>query len=335
MGRELEQTKFFVRLQQLRDEFRKVPRAQFERRVEALLREKRGVLADFRLNRKRRAFSDFLRTKNIGFVENYEDLEDARKTQLIQDYLSEVAAALEAGGLTRGRARARELAARRGARARAADDPRVRTAHRGAPRAHRRLLLGGEAPPAAARGLPRVQADGGPLPQMFPESLVVAEHALGLILRRVEHYISTQEADRQVLRREKERLLQRLRQMRSNKQQALMREAARALAGDVFLAEVQLLHQENAFQVRKAARVCAMKTAFVVARAATLDLHPQTPRGSASEGEPGAASWDRELGFVSFRSGQPNARPARQGAAARPGVLPRNRVRLCLPGGGL
>lgn len=96
MDQELDNQKFFVRIQMLRDEFRNVPKEQFEERIEQMLAEKKQVLDDFRFNQKRKAFSDFLQTKQIDFVENYEELSPERKTQLIRDYLHEIDAILDA-----------------------------------------------------------------------------------------------------------------------------------------------------------------------------------------------------------------------------------------------
>lgn len=124
---------------------------------------------------------------------------------------------------------------------------------------------------------------------------------MNLILERVGNYIASKESDRELLRKEKEQLLRKLKIIRSNKNQALMREAAKALAGQVFLDQVQLIHQENTFRVFTMAKVCVMKACFILARSVTLDLHDPNDRVNAA-GRTGRENWDQQMGFVSFRS---------------------------------
>ena len=89
--------KFFVQIQMLRDKFNGISHEEFEEKVEDLLWQKRAILEEFRLNRKRKAFSDFLRTKDVDFVEKYEDLDEKKKSELIHEYLQEVQLYLKNG----------------------------------------------------------------------------------------------------------------------------------------------------------------------------------------------------------------------------------------------
>lgn len=126
----------------------------------------------------------------------------------------------------------------------------------------------------------------------------MVDFALNLILERVGNFIVSQDSDRQILQKEKEQLMQKLKIIRSNKEEALMREAAKALAAEVFSEQVHLIHQENTFRVFTMSRVCVLKACFVVARSVTLDLH------EPGQADPGRATWDQRVGFVSFRSSE-------------------------------
>lgn len=128
MAKELRNQQFFVRIQMLRDEFKNVPRERFEEKIEQMLAHKKAILEEFRLNQKRKAFSDFLRTKQVEFVDNYEELSPEKKTQLIREYLQEMEPVLGARRLfrrlkPRGRARASQLAQGRSGQARDRDNP--------------------------------------------------------------------------------------------------------------------------------------------------------------------------------------------------------------------
>ena len=81
----------------LKDKYTNLSQEQFEKKVETMLQQKKDIVDEFKFNRKRKAFSEFLKTKDIDFVEKYEDLEEEKKTQLIQDYLQEVETYLNAG----------------------------------------------------------------------------------------------------------------------------------------------------------------------------------------------------------------------------------------------
>jgi hypothetical protein len=81
----------------LKDKYTNLSQEQFEEKVENMLIQKKEILEEFKFNRKRKAFSEFLKSKEIDFVEKYEDLEEGKKTQLIQDYLQEVETYLNAG----------------------------------------------------------------------------------------------------------------------------------------------------------------------------------------------------------------------------------------------
>ena len=128
---------------------------------------------------------------------------------------------------------------------------------------------------------------------------------LSVILKRVDNYIDNKESDRKVLQKEKEQLMKKLKIIRANKGKALMKEAAKSLARDVFISQTQLLHQENSFQIFQIAKVCIMKTNFLFARSVTLDMQQknQNQQSEKHTDKSTKSHVDRDqFGFVSFRS---------------------------------
>lgn len=106
---------------------------------------------------------------------------------------------------------------------------------------------------------------------------------MALLLQRVDNYVNIKESDRKALLEEKDRLVSQLKLIRANKGKRLMKEAAKALADDVFQERTKIIHRNNVHQILQIARICVLKCRFILARAVTIDLDRKSrPSGDDS-----------------------------------------------------